>query len=69
MSGLRKICKLYGRMKIGDTMWVWDYVKDEPRIESEMSKEEIIASEKIKWELAKNQLNLEDSDTIGMPKE
>lgn len=36
MSGLRRICKLYGRMQVGDTLWLWDYAKDEPVIATEM---------------------------------
>jgi len=49
MSGLRKLCKMYGHLKCGDVLWYWDYVKDEPRIKSEMTKDEINASEKAKW--------------------
>ena len=44
MSGLRHICKQYGSVVINGTEWVWDYANDRPRIESEMSKEEIKAS-------------------------
>lgn len=29
--------------------WLWDYVNDKPRLKSEMTKEEIAASEKAKW--------------------
>lgn len=50
MGGLKRICKLYGSIKVNDVLWVWDYVKDEPRIKSEMTKEEFAASEKKKWE-------------------
>jgi hypothetical protein len=44
MAGLRRICKLYGGMKCkgadGKTVeWVWDYVRDEPRLKSDMDKE------------------------------
>jgi len=48
MGGLRKILKIYGKMKVGDVMWVWDYNKDEPRIEKEMTKKEKDASNKAK---------------------
>jgi hypothetical protein len=33
--------------------WVWDYAKDEPRLKSEMTKEEFMASERAKWMGAK----------------
>lgn len=53
MGGLKKICKYYGRMEVtnpqGQTViWLWDYVADKPRLKSEMSKEEIKASNKAK---------------------
>jgi hypothetical protein len=38
MSGLAKLCKLYGKIKVGDVLWVWDYAQDMPRIKSEMTK-------------------------------
>jgi hypothetical protein len=50
MSGLQKICKLYGgitvKSKDKTVKWLWDYVNDKPRLETEMTKEEILASEK-----------------------
>lgn len=49
MAGLAKLCKLYGSMKINNVLWVWDYVNDKPRIKSEMTKQEIEANEKAKW--------------------
>ena len=53
-QGFQTILKLYGEMKATDdkgntVIHVWDYAKDEPRIKSEMTKEEILASEKAKW--------------------
>lgn len=58
MAGLAKICKLYGSMTVSDdsgkkVVWLWDYAQDRPRVKSEMSKEEIAASEKAKWTLSK----------------
>ena len=55
MAGLRRICKLYGGMKFkgadGKTVeWVWDYVRDEPRLKSDMDKEARAASERRKYE-------------------
>ena len=59
MAGLRKILKLYGRMKVGDVMWFWDYVADEPVTESEMPEgsERWKASEKAKWLAVKKQID------------
>ena len=61
MGGLSKICRLYGGMTVkgsdGKTVkWLWDYVNDKARLESEMTKEEIAASEKKKWEGVRNEL-------------
>jgi major membrane immunogen (membrane-anchored lipoprotein) len=52
---------MYGGMTVksndGKTVkWLWDYVNDKARLESEMTKEEIMASEKKKWEGIKNEL-------------
>lgn len=44
MSGLQKILKRYGAMRIDNVLWVWDYAKDQPRIKSEMTKAEREAS-------------------------
>lgn len=49
MSGLRRICKMYGAIKIQGVEWVWDYATDEPRIKSEMTKEQWAASERAKF--------------------
>ena len=54
MSGLQKILKSHGEMHITDatgkkTVWLWDYANDKPRIKSEMTGEEIAASERAKW--------------------
>lgn len=54
MAGLRKICKVYGgiRFKGADgkiVEWVWDYVRDEPRLKSDMDAEAASASERAKW--------------------
>lgn len=53
MAGLRRICKLYGRMNINGVMWVWDCVAAEPVKESEMpaGSERWLASERKRWEL------------------
>ena len=51
MSGLRNLCKIYGRLTVKgsngkEVEYIWDYSKDEPRTKSEMTKEEIAESEK-----------------------
>lgn len=52
LRGLEKVCKLYGRMKCGDTMMVWDYARNVAVPESEMrlGSKRFTASEKAKYE-------------------
>ncbi len=55
MAGLARICKLYGSMEVVGTdgkkvKWIYDYVNDKPRLKSEMTKKEIMASEVHKWQ-------------------
>jgi hypothetical protein len=62
MGGLARICKMYGSMELSDSngnkvIWLWDYANDKPRLKSEMSKEEIKANEKAKWEQIKAQMS------------
>ena len=64
MKGLAKVCKLYGSMECTDSSgrkvtWLWDYANNKPRLSTEMSKEEITASEKAKWSNIKLELNKE----------
>jgi hypothetical protein len=61
MAGLKRLCKLYGSIKCKDAngnevVWIYDYVNDKPRLKSEMTKDEIAASEKAKWETVKKYL-------------
>ena len=56
MGGIARMCKLYGRMKIDNVMWVWDYARDIPVKEKEMTKEQWKESEKVKWQQVKEQL-------------
>jgi hypothetical protein len=54
MGGLARVCKMYGAMEVKGAngrkvTWLWDYVNDKPRLKSEMTKEEIAASEEAKW--------------------
>lgn len=53
MGGLARLCRMYGQMNINGVVWIWDYVNERARIKSEMTKEEIAESEKIKWNLIK----------------
>jgi hypothetical protein len=62
MAGLARICKMYGSIEVSDAngkkvTWLWDYVNDKPRLKTEMTKEEIMASEKAKWMGVKSQLD------------
>ena len=62
MGGLARICKMYGSMEVSDAngkkvIWLWDYANDKPRLKTEMSKSEIMESEKAKWNNIKTQLN------------
>jgi hypothetical protein len=41
---------MYGAMIIQGKRWVWDYARDIPVLESEMTKEQLRESERIKWE-------------------
>jgi len=59
MTGLQKICKMYGRIECTGAdgkkvTWLWDYVNDKPRLKTEMTGAEINASEKAKWMNLKN---------------
>ena len=58
MSGLKEMCKRYGSVEVVGSngkkvIWVWDFANDTLRLKSEMSKEEIAASEKAKWQQIK----------------
>lgn len=55
MAGLAKICKLYGSIKINGVTWIYDYDNDKPRLQTDMTEDEVKASEKAKWmQLKKN---------------
>lgn len=55
LRGLERICKLYGRMKCGATMMVWDYANECAVPEKEMPAggKRWAMSEKAKWSNAK----------------
>ena len=50
MTGLQRICKAHGSIKVFGIVWVWDYANDKPRLKKDMTPEEIKASERAKWE-------------------
>jgi hypothetical protein len=62
MAGLARLCKIYGSIKFKDKdgneiVWLYDYANDKPRLKTEMTKEEIAASEKAKWKIITNNIN------------
>lgn len=62
-QGFQRILKIYGEMEATDSKGnsvthVWDYANDKPRIKSEMSKEEIAESEKVKWMQLRKRMQL-----------
>lgn len=65
MAGLARICRMYGRMKVGNIMWVWDYHNEKPVKQEEMpdDSEAWKLSEKTKCEKMKKELS-----TINKPK-
>ena len=74
MGGLARICKMYGSMEVTDkngkkVTWLWDYFNDKPRLKTEMTKDEITASEKSKWMNVKSQLDSEKQDYGNKPRE
>jgi len=51
MAGLRSICKQLGSLEVDGVLWIWDYVNNEPRKKSEMTKDEIRANKLKKIEI------------------
>jgi hypothetical protein len=49
-NNLLALCKAHGRIKVKSEWWVFDYAMNKPRPLSEITKEEMAASEKAKWE-------------------
>ena len=65
MEKISRLWELHGSMEVIDAngkkvTWLWDYANDKPRLKTEMSKEEIMKSEKAKWSNIKSQLNQKD---------
>lgn len=60
MACLQRVLKMFGSIICEDKdgnkeVWLYDYVTDKPRLKSEMTKEEIKASEKAKNKIFKYQ--------------
>jgi hypothetical protein len=56
LSVLQKLCKLYGRMKCGDTMMAWDYLNNVALPEAELRKDKArwAASERARYGVLPN---------------
>lgn len=52
MRGLEKVCKIYGRLKVGDVLWVWDYHRNKavPDYKLKAGSNDWKLSEKAKWD-------------------
>ena len=66
MGGLARVCKIYGQINVNDAsgkkvIWLYDYKNDKPRLKTEMTDQEIMESEKAKYELIKNTFNNGDN--------
>lgn len=49
MTGLQRLCKQFGEIRLNGELWVWDHVTNEARKRSEMTQQEWQDSEKVKW--------------------
>ena len=62
MTGLSKVCKMFGSMTVKSkgksVMFVYDYIQDRVRCKSDMTKSELKANEKAKYEHGKMLLGL-----------
>ncbi len=71
MSGLRRICKLYGGMTVTidgkTTEYVWDYEKDEPVKKSQFTHEQLVKSERKKYEKLIEQKKKEQAKKDQLP--
>lgn len=56
-QGLKHILRMYGRTKLNDVYWVWDYANEKPMLEKEMTKEMRMASEKTRVKIMKEASN------------
>lgn len=58
MTGLQKLCKLYGGFRCGDVKWTWDYAQQQAVIDAELraDKERFKASEAARLRLRHGQI-------------
>lgn len=51
MTGLNKICKALGKIKLGGTVWVWDYANNLAVKQGDMPEGSArwLASERVRW--------------------
>ena len=64
MEKISRLWKLHGSMEVIDAngnkaIWLWDYANDKARLKTQMTEDEIMASEKAKWMGVKSQLDAE----------
>jgi hypothetical protein len=64
MEKISRLWKLHGSIEFiydngNKEIWLWDYVNDKARLKTEMTEDEIMASEKAKWMGVKSQLDSE----------
>lgn len=62
-QGLQRILRMYGRTKVNDVVWVWDYANEKPMLEKDMTKEMTYASDKAWAKLIKEQQARESGDS------
>ena len=64
MEKISRLWKLHGSMEVIDAngnkaIWLLDYANDKARLKTEMTEDEIMASEKAKWMGVKSKLDTE----------
>ncbi len=64
MEKISRLWKLHGSIEFiydngNKEIWLWDYVNDKARLKTQMTEDEIMASEKAKWMGVKSQLDAE----------
>ena len=61
MTGLQRVCKIYGRIDVTDrngnkVTWLWDYAEDKAVLKEEMTQERLKKSELAKYSAIKDKL-------------
>ena len=64
MEKISRLWKMHGSIEVTDAngnkvVWLWDYANDKARLKTQMTEDEIMASEKAKWMGVKSQLDAE----------